>query len=279
MMDMETKPATEPEAGHIEKPVEKGAIQGEIKYPWGMAALAIVRVGDRSIVADRAGKYEIRDLEAGSHMVSVELPFPGYDAPSRNVVVAAGKTSVVDFYCDYARTTVHGYVYGQDGKPIAGAVLSDVKCGGDLKSTVTDATGYFKFGGASPGNLFVRVNAPRYVGETRDFVAKEGEKTKLEFHLRPGSCTISGIVTDEKGSPLGGEVFLSSESMIMLQKTPSNAETGYYEFSVVPGTYSILVNVSGYYSEGWRGSLSTDTKVDLKLSPMPESQEDQTARD
>jgi hypothetical protein len=276
MMDMVAKPA--PETGLPEKHAEKGAIRGEIKYPWGVVALATVRVGERSTVADRDGKYEIQDLEAGSHMVSVEPPFPGYDTPSRNVVVAGGKTSVVDFYCDYARTTVHGYVYGKDGKPIAGATLSDVKCGGDLKSTVTDATGYFKFDGASPGNLFVRVNAPGYLGETRDFAAKEKEKTKLEFHLTPANCKIFGTVSDEKGEPLGGDVLLSSESMVVLQKAPSNAETGYYEFPVTPGTYGILANVSGYHSEGWQGKVTEDTEVDLKLTPLPEDMEDHPAR-
>jgi hypothetical protein len=278
-MDMEVKPASEPEATPADKPVEKGDIQGEIRYPWGVVALATVRVGKRSAVADRAGKFEIRDIEVGLHTVSVELPFPGYEAPPKSVEVAAGKTKIVDFYCDYARTIVHGYVYGKDSKPLAGATLSDVKCGGDLRSTVTDATGYFKFDGASPGNLFVRVNAPGYVGETRDFLAKEKEKTKLEFHLTPANCKIFGVVSGKGGEPLGGDVLLSSESMVVLQKAPSNAETGYYEFPVILGTYNVLANVSGYHSEGWRGKITEDTKVDLKLTPLPENLEDQTTRD
>jgi hypothetical protein len=114
------------------------------------------------------------------------------------------------------------------------------------------------------------------MSETRDFTANKGEKTKLEFRLTPASCKISGLVLNENGSPISGEVFLSSESMVILQKVPSNAETGYYEFSAVPGTYNILANASGYNSEGWRGSVSADTKLDLRLTSIPESSEEQT---
>ncbi len=264
-------PFAKPSPTPSEKTVEIGTIQGEVKYPWGVVALATVRAGDKKAVTDRTGKFEIRALDAGSYTISVEPPFPGYEAQSQIVAVAAGQTKQVYFFLDFAKTTVHGYVYGKDGKPIPGAILSDVMCGKDLKSTVTDGTGYFKFDGASPGNLFVRVNATGYMGETLDFASKKGEKTKLEFHLTPASCKISGIVSDEQGGPLGGEVILSSESMVILQKVPSNAESGYYEFSVVPGTYNILANAAGYSSEGWRGPVSTDSKVNLKLTAIPAS--------
>ena len=264
------KRVAKPRPRPSEKPVEIATLQGEIKYPWGTVANATVKVGHRSAVTDRAGKFEIRAIDAGSYTISVEPPFPGYDAPPQKVIVDAGQTKTLYFFLDYAQTTVHGYVYGKDGKPIAGAILSGVMCGKDMKDTATDGTGYFKFDDARPGNLFIRVNAPGYLGETRDFAAKKGEKTKLEFHLTPGTCKISGIVSDEKDIPLSGEVLLSSESGIILQKTPSNAETGYYEFSAVPGTYNILANARGYSSGGWRGPILADNKVDVKLRPIPE---------
>ena len=221
-IEMEPKSATKPDPT-TEKPAETGTIKGNINCPWGVVALATVRVEDRSVISDRNGKFEIKSLDAGPHTVNVEPPFPGYDSAPQKVVVVAGQTKCVDFYLDFAKTTVHGYVYDKDGKPIPGAILSDVMCGKDLKNTVTDGTGYFKFEGASPGNLFIRVNATGYMSETRDFAAKRSEKTKLEFRLTPTSCKISGFVLGEDGSPLGGEVYLSSVSMVILQKVPSNA--------------------------------------------------------
>lgn len=259
-----TRPKVAPQ-----KPVEVGTIRGEVRYPWGRVAGATIRVGNRSAVTDTDGNYEIPAVDVGSYSVSVEAPFPGYEATSENVTIETGKTGRVDFYLDFAKTVVHGYVRDEDGKPIAGAILSGVKCGKDMRSTVTDGTGYFKFEDASPGTLFIRANAAGHMGQTRDFTTVEGGKTLLEFHMTPAKCKVYGTVSDKEGHPLGGEVFLSSEVGIILQKSPSNVETGYYEFPVVPATYNILASAAGHISEGWKGMVSADTKVDLKLDPQP----------
>jgi hypothetical protein len=284
--EIQTEPE-KPAALPTEGPSPFGTIRGEVKYPWGAVTEARIKVQstsvelaskpmDRDAVTDRAGKYEIPNVEAGSYNVVVEPPFPGYGGATRKAVVTAGQKSFVDFYLDYLKTLVHGYVYNKDGKPIAGATLSGVLCGKGTKSTLTDGTGYFKFDDATPGDLFVRVNAPGFMGETLDFEAKIGEKTKLEFHLAQGGCKVHGIISDFDGGPLSGEVILSSESGIILERTPSNADTGHYEFSVVPGTYNILAVVLGYQSEGWKGQVTADRKVDLRLAPMPEQNGDYT---
>jgi len=241
-----------------------------VKYPWGKVAHATITAGDRSAVTDREGKYEIPALDPGSYTVKVELPSPGYEAQAQNVIVAAGETKTVDFYLDFERTVVDGNVSDQDGKPIRGATLSGVWCGNGMQTTVTDEEGYFRFERASPGNRFIRVNAAGYVAQIRDFVAKKGDKTELEFHLTKGSCKAHGTVRDKSGRPLRSEVFLSLESMLTLDQTSSNVETGYYEFSVLPGSYTLLVNAPKYKAEVWQGSILADTKVDFTLEPEPE---------
>jgi hypothetical protein len=224
-------------------------------------------VGDRSTVADGTGKYEIAAVDPGVYDVSSKAPFPGYEAAPQSVTLAAGEIRIVDFYLDFEKTMVHGSVYGADGKPIVGATLSGVMSGKDVETAVTDDKGYFKFERASPGCQFLRVNAAGYVGQTRDFTAGKGEETMLEFHLTPGSCKVHGTVLDENDRPLRVEVVLSSESGLILQKTQSNGETGYYEFAVLPGTYNLLAMGSDYQSKGWRGVVSADQKLDFKLEP------------
>lgn len=258
---------------------EIGRIRGEIKYPWGTIPHATVRAGNRLAISDGAGKYEIPGLDPGVYSVSVDPPFPGYEAEAQNVTVVGGETKAVDFYLDFEKVVIDGHVYGRDSKPIVGATVSGVMCGKDIRgeTTVTDEIGYFKFERASPGSQFIRVNAAGYMSQTRDFAAKKGENMQLEFHLTPASCKVHGTVVDEKGRPLGAEVFLSSELGAILDKRKSNTETGYYEFAVLPGTYNLLANATEYLSKGWRGQISADTKVDLKLSSMrPESLADGT---
>jgi hypothetical protein len=252
----------------LEEPTKKLAIRGEIKYPWGAVARAIITVGGKSAESDREGKYEIEDLDPGDYSVQVEVPFPGYETSPQNVTVTAGETKVVDFYLDFEKTIVHGLVYGAEGKPIADANLSGVMSGKDVVNAVTDETGHFKFENASPGYQFIRINAPGYMGQTQDFTAKKNEETMLELHLTPGPFKIFGTILDENDKPLRGEVALSSASGAILQKTESNGESGYYEFSVLPGKYNLLAKRSEYRSEGWRGSVSADQKHDFKLEPI-----------
>jgi hypothetical protein len=249
---------------------EKGTIRGEIKYPWGTVADATIAAGDRSAVADATGKYDLPAVDAGLYSVSAKAPFPGYEAAPQNVTLAAGETKVVDFYLDFKKSVVEGHVYDADGKPIANATLSGVLCGKDMEAATTDDKGYFRFDRARPGLLFIRVNAQGYMGETRDFTARDDVTTTLEFRLTPATCKVHGTVTDANGKPLRAEVYLS-KSDIIVQKTWSKSETGYYEFYVLPGTYDLLANAGGYQSNGCRRPISADTKVDISLTLLPET--------
>ncbi len=262
-----SKPEPKHETPHSAAASKKGIIQGEIKYPWGTVAHATVTVGDKHAISDAAGKYEISILDAGEYTVDVKVPFPGYQITPQRVKLASDETKVVDFYLDFEKTIVSGFVYGAQDKPILGATVSGVMSGKDVETAVTDEKGHFKFDKASPGYQFVRINAPGYMGLTHDFTAKKNEETKLDFHLTPGTCKIFGTVLDENDKPLRSAIILSSGAGAILQKTESNAETGHYELSVLPGTYNLLAKGTDYRSEGWRGSISTDRKIDFKLAP------------
>lgn len=261
------KPEPKDKTAHLDAPPEKGAIQGEIKYPWGTVAHATVTIGVKSAISDPTGKYKISTLDAGEYTVDVKVPFPGYQTAPQHVTLAKDESKVVDFYLDFEKTIVSGLVHGVQDKPIGGATVSGVMSGKDVETAVTDEKGHFKFDKASPGYQFVRINAPGYMGLTHDFTAKKNEETKLDFHLTPGTCKIFGTVLDENDKPLRSAIILSSGSGAILQKTESNAETGHYELSVLPGTYNLLAKGTDYRSEGWRGSISTDRKVDFKLEP------------
>jgi len=250
---------------------DKGMISGIVKYPWGIVKNATVTVTGKSTLSDSSGKYELSELEPGVYSVVAEAPFPGYDAPPQRVEIAAGETKAVDIDLDFKKTIVEGHVYDPEGKPIEGATISGLLCGKEMESTATDQKGYFKFDRASPGAQFIRVNAPRHMGETKDFTAPEAATTTLEFRLTPATCKVHGTVSDKNGRPLSAEIFLS-KSGIITQKTWTDAKTGYYEFPLLPGTYDILANATDYLSEGWRGEISTDTKVDLSLEIAPPPQ-------
>ena len=103
------------------------------------------------------------------------------------------------------------------------------------------------------------------MGETRNFTASEAAATTLEFRLAPATCRVYGQVFDKSGHLLRAEVYLS-KSGVITQRIWTDRETGQYEFPLLPGTYDItLANAEDHVSEGWRGEVSADTKVDLSL--------------
>jgi hypothetical protein len=248
-----------------------GTIKGTVRYPWGTVKDALLKAGEKSVVSDNAGGYEITGLAPGTYLVTAEVSFPGYSALPKSVEVAAGETKAVDIDFDFKKTVVEGNVYDKEGKPLVGATISGVLTGRDPAKAVTDEKGYFKVDTASPGAQFIRVNADGHMGETRDFTAPEAATTTLEFRLAQATCKVHGMVADKSGRPLRAEVHLS-KSGVITQRTSTDPKTGYYEFPVLPGTYDILANAEDYLMEGWRGEVSTDTKVDLSLDVIPPPQ-------
>jgi len=244
----------------------RGFIRGTVKYPSGAVSGAKITAGGRTATSDSTGKYEISNLDAGVYAVVAQAPFPGYKVEPRNVEITAAETKVVDIYLDFTKAAVEGHVYGREGKPIVGATLSGLFSGKDLE-TKTDEHGFFRFGGAAPGNCFIRANAPGYVGETRDFTAREDAVNTLDFRLTGANCRVYGIVTDVDGKPLQAEVLLM-KSGIVTQKANSEKNTGHYEFPLLPGTYQIVPVAAGYEGKGWYGEISAATRVDFKLSPL-----------
>lgn len=245
---------------------DKGSIRGNVKYPWGIVKNAVVTVGEKTVVSDSTGVYEISGLDPGIYSLNVQAAFPGYEPSPHNVEVASGETKVVDVYLDFKRTAVEGHVYDLNGNPIAGATLSGVVYGKDLQTTTSDERGYFRFDKVTPGDRFMRVNASGYMGKTLDFTAREDGVTAVEFRLTPASCKILGKVTDKSGRPLRMEMLLQ-ELGVVVQKTHSDAETGRYEFSVLPGIYDVLPLAPMYPPTSWHGSISADTRVDFSFAP------------
>jgi hypothetical protein len=246
-------------------------IRGVVKYPWGTLSGAKIVAGDKSASSDNNGAYEVSGLTPGIYHVDVRPPFPGYEASSQRVELAADETKLLDIYIDFETTVVEGYVTDQDGKAIKGATLSGILSGEKMGTMTTDEQGYFKFQRVTPGDRFVRVNARGYMGETRDFKASQDNVTTLGFRLAPATCKICGTVTDDKDQRLQAEIRLL-KSGVILQNTSSN-EAGYYEFDLGPGLYQVLATAPGYDIEPWQGSISGDLKVDFRLKPHHASTE------
>ncbi len=245
----------------------RGSIRGTVKYPWGIVSGAKITIGAKTVISDSAGKYEISDLDSGILDVTVETSFPGYESGVQKVEVTGNETRNLDLHLDFKKAVVEGYVYDLTGKPIPGATLSGLLCGKDVETRTADERGYFRFANVSPGNRFIRANAPGHQGDSRDFSAAENSATPIEFRLAPATCRIHGTVTEVDGKPLQAELLLL-KSGVVTQKVSSDKDTGRFEFPLLPGSYQILVAATEHEGKSWYGEISSDMTVEFTLGPI-----------
>jgi uncharacterized surface anchored protein len=265
-MSNKTQPGSDaPRSELNSQQVQKGVIKGTITYPWGAVRNASVKVGETAVTSDRLGKYELPSLEPGLYKVEARAPFPGYETSVQEIKVEAGQTRLVDIHLEFEKAVVKGHVRDMNGKPIAGATLSGVLYGKDMQTTRTNDEGYFEFEKVTPGNRFIRVNAPGYMAETQDFEVGKNEAAVLELRMQPASCKIYGSVRSGNGKTLQAEILLM-RSGIVVHRTKSDPTTGAYEFPVLPGLYEVNAMADGYLPKGWRGSASADTEVNFTMT-------------
>ena len=75
-MEKEAQPAQEA-APPVSEETPKGTIRGNIKYPWGIVKDAKVVVGEKNVLSDRTGNYELTALVPGSYSVFGPSTLPG----------------------------------------------------------------------------------------------------------------------------------------------------------------------------------------------------------
>ena len=263
--------AKEPEELKLEeeeakKAKELGTVRGKIVLGEKPVEGVTVKLGDLSAVTNKEGAYVISGIRPGMHQASVSCPSDlPYEAPARTVELSAGSVVIVDFNLTEA-TAIQGHVYGADGKPLEGAVVSGVLCGLSVEKRTTDAQGFFRFIHVTPGRRFVRVTSQGHMRETRDVDVEQGNMTNVDLHLKTGGSRIFGRVSDSSGKPVSAQVLLLRGGVLL--DTVGSAADGTYEFaSLEPGRYEVTLTAKGYKPKAWYGLLSEETEVNLALEP------------
>jgi hypothetical protein len=243
-------------------------VQGTVTYARGPAPISTVTIEGLIATTDIRGAYEFNYLKPGKYEVNVSPPKGwNYKGIRQTIELEAGQVKVVDFYLEKVirETILEGYVWDGNGTPAKGAVLSGVLCGNDIKSTTADEHGYFIFKNVTAGNRFIRVNLAGHIGETRDLSIPEQQKISIEFHLKKAAHKLYGSVTNEVGKTVPASLQLFKNS-IVVEKIETSAENGNFAFPVEDGEYALFAQTLNYEQAAWSGTISEDTKINLKLS-------------
>ena len=143
------------------------------------------------------------DYEVGvSHSAYAERPASRVDLPDGESDFEIGNLTLV------AGSTIHGFVTGPDGRPVAGAAIQSIgeyRTGGaPVRTATADGDGRFRIEGLSSDLVDLGVRASGYPVLTRAGVRTNNDDPVL-FELKPGA-SLAGRVLDNGGNDVAGIV-------------------------------------------------------------------------
>ncbi|RED63081.1 carboxypeptidase regulatory-like domain-containing protein [Cohnella lupini] len=198
--------------------------------------------------SNASGFYQITGLMPGTYRISFSATnFQHSDQP---VTLTANSTKTLNATLALNPGVVAGRVTDLIGNPIAGASVEALDNRINLlASTVTDASGFYSITSLAPeANYRLRVSAVNFANAITGFLILAGQTTTVNIALTPQPGTIEGIVTDVgTGEPIGGtSVRAYNADGITILTTMTDANGLYSLPSLLPGTYNILFNDTGY---------------------------------
>jgi len=220
------------------------------------------------------GIYDMRDLTTGHYKVyaRAEGYIPEYYDGVRNssdatpVSVTEGITSPhVDFTLD-AGGTISGIVRDTSGNPVAEAsVYAYAQGGSEYTPFATSGTdGTYKITGLASDSYVVQASKEGYVSEyyadavdysaaTLVTVSEGGDVAGIDFSLtRTGS--ISGVVRDDAGNPIGGALVSASRIECCDWGNAATDANGAYTMSgLAPGSYRVYASAYDFVAEYYDG--------------------------
>jgi hypothetical protein len=222
-----------------------------------------------------AGYYTFTEQAEGHYTVYVNDTPPGY-APfpptSRQVELTATNHSGVDFEVLAANKTIRGAVSEVGGGGLAGVSVQAYAYDTDYTyepNTTTDANGAYTLT-VPAGYFMIDISLPSDYSGRYQLRAPAGA-SGVDFALQSGSQTITGQVTDHYATPLPG-VYVYAKNYgcytwdwYGYEDSATTDASGYYTLTVIPGSYEIQAEKTGYPTPPYQDAQAGDSDVNFTL--------------
>jgi hypothetical protein len=214
-----------------------------------------------SAVTNAVGQYSFASVVEGTYTVTAHMA--GYSDRSASVTIPPGTSVTQNFSLAPNPGSLSGTVTdAHTSQPISANVSFS---GG---STTADANGQYLFSGVAEGSYSVAATAAGYASQGATVTVGPGAAVVQNLTLTPNPATIVGTITDASTNQPISNATVSYGG-------PTSAATnsaGQYTLSnVTEGSYTLVVNASGYASQSKPvtvGPGATAT-VNAALAPNP----------
>ncbi|WP_459501728.1 carboxypeptidase regulatory-like domain-containing protein [Bacillus sp. C1] len=254
-----------------------GTIAGIITDTSGVPianALVIIQISDihgqvlRIVQADHIGAFVITGLAPGSYVMTASAP--QYQTSTVGVNVKGNETANVTIQLPKTAGILTGTVveFGTN-KPIVGSSVKVININGFIIGTaVTDESGRFQIENLPVGTVNVIASAAGYASISRAAIILLNETVDVTLPLQLNPGRIVGTITNIQYIPVSGAVITIIDSTNAVITTVVTQNDGSYLVeSLASGTYTIIVNATGYRQGISSGFVVADhtTEVSLQL--------------
>jgi hypothetical protein len=220
--------------------------------------------GPQEKVPDANGLWLFSDVEL---LKTYELVFskPGFETQSFVISVTGDDTPIaLDVELVPGRGSLEGRVVDPSGRALGGAEI--VVTDGTLTFTTTSATagdvGSWSLDGISTPGVYTASAALRGYGTAVVQVPLDADENAagVDFVMRPGVGTISGLVRDGSGRPIGGVAVTATNGDVSLtSSTLTEGNVGFYSLPQLPVgsnvTYTVKAELDGFITQTRRVPL------------------------
>lgn len=226
-----------------------------------------VQIGNKTVITDAEGKWEIVDLFEGNYTVVASKE--GYTPASKDVTLANQ-----EFRTEVALTlvavtsdgyTVQGIIVDIFGNKIAGVTVQV----GD-KQTVTNTEGEWEITGLSEGDYTVVPTKSGYHFISKDITLGDQEVTEVELEPATGGFKAFGTIKDKFNEPMVGvtiQVYSKTEESAEPVATTVTDEDGNWGIiGLFEGGYTVIASKDGYLFKSQSCFVSENQNCEPKLS-------------
>ena len=215
-------------------------------------------MNNRAARSEHDGRYEIRDVVAGTYRVYAESKREGAFTQGPTVIVTKGENRTgVDIEMELAGS-IAGVVVDQNDAPVAGVVVTfSLLAGRDFGFATTAEDGTFKATALSGGGEYVyqvqpsqrsSITHPPAVGKRHPPIAvRDGAThvTGVRIKIRREQLAITGRVLDASGKPIAG-ARVEIEPAVYAGQPSMSDDTGAFTIRGLPvGTYQLAATIAG----------------------------------
>lgn len=231
------------------EPALTSSISGRITDDFGVGLPNVtITTNSRDVaITDRDGRYSLRDLSPGSHVVTPTLNDYRFTPPTRTVMVPLAVINA-DFAATALTYSISGVITNsQTGLPLAGVTVgvNDQR----FPATTTNEQGQYILNGLPRGHYeLIPLLFPYTFSPALRVATVPPDATAQNFAATTITHSISGQVTNSStGQPLTG-VVITAKARFDEAVTAETGTDGRYTFTgLMPNTYQITATLDDYF--------------------------------